>query len=69
MISLMNQMKFKWYPPDTGNWPGLRTKQLHLKMKSLFNYIGEKIHHIFHDTIPDLLGVATPFSEDRTICR
>ena len=42
----------KWYPPETGNWPGLRTKQLHLENERLFNYIGEKIHHIFHDTIP-----------------
>ena len=44
--------ELKWYPPETGNWPGLRTKQLHLENDRLFTYFGEKIHHLFHDSIP-----------------
>ena len=63
--------ELKWYPPETGNWPGLRTKQLHLENERLFNYIGEKIQHLFHDTIPDYWELQAhfqkiePFSDDQ----
>ena len=61
----------KWYPPETGNWPGLRTKQLHLENERLFNYIGEKIQHLFHDTIPNYWELQAhfqkiePFADDQ----
>ncbi len=62
---------FKYYPPDTGNWPGVRTKQLHLVDDRLFNYIGEKIHLLFYETSPDYWNMQIhfqkiqPFSEDQ----
>ena len=37
-----------WYQPDTGNWPGTRTKQLHVEDNKFFLYFGEKIHNLFH---------------------
>ena len=61
----------KWYPPSTGNWPGLRTKQLHVEDERFFNYFGEKVHHLFHDVIPDFWSMQAhfqkikPFSEDK----
>ena len=36
--------ELKYYPPDRGNWPGVRTKQLHVVEERFFNYFGEKIH-------------------------
>ena len=27
----------KWYPPSLGNWPGLRTKQLHAEEKKVLS--------------------------------
>ena len=44
---------FKYYSPDTGNWPGTRTKQLHVLNHRLFTYFGQKIHLLFHDTCPE----------------
>ena len=55
--------ELKWYPPETGNWPGLRTKQLHLENDRLFTYIGEKIHHLYHDTIPDYWELQAHFQK------
>tara|TARA_B100001175_G_scaffold231918_1_gene198469 strand:+ start:203 stop:862 length:660 start_codon:yes stop_codon:yes gene_type:complete len=61
----------KWYPPSLGNWPGLRTKQLHAEEKRFFQYFGEKIHHLFHDVMPDYWELEAhfqkiePFSEDK----
>ena len=61
----------KYYPPDTGNWPGMRTKQLHLVEDRFFNYFGEKIHLLFHDSSPEYWNMQThfqkikPFHEDK----
>ena len=41
---------FKYYSPDTGNWPGTRTKQMHLEDHRFFTYFGQKIHLVFHDS-------------------
>lgn len=69
IVKLANS--FKYYPPDTGNWPGSRTKQLHLIDERLFNYFGERIHLLFHDTAPDYWNMQVhfqkimPFSDDK----
>ena len=52
-----------WYQPDTGNWPGKRTKQLHIECEKFFNYFGEKIHHIFHDTVPEYWELQSHFQK------
>ena len=51
IVETANSMRF--YPPETGNWPGSRTKQLYIENERLFNYVGEKIHNLFHDTSPE----------------
>ncbi len=62
---------FKYYPPDTGNWPGMRTKQLHVIADRFFHYFGEKIHLLFHDKSPEYWNMQThfqkikPFHEDQ----
>ncbi len=62
---------YKYYPPDTGNWPGARTKQLHLVDERFFHYFGEKVHLLFHDESPEYWNMQThfqkimPFAEDK----
>jgi hypothetical protein len=62
---------FKYYPPDTGNWPGMRTKQLHVVADRFFHYFGEKVHLLFHDKSPNYWNMQThfqkikPFSKDQ----
>jgi len=69
IVEMANGLKY--YPPDTGNWPGMRTKQLHLVEDRFFNYFGEKIHLLFHDSSPDYWNMQThfqkikPFHEDK----
>ena len=41
----------KYYTPTTGNWPGTRTKNLHVEDKRFFNYFGQKLHLLFYETI------------------
>ena len=61
----------KYYHGDKGNWPGMRTKQLHVVEDRFFNYLGEKIHLLFHDSVPDYWNMQThfqkitPFHEDQ----
>ena len=38
----------KYYTPNTGNWPGTRTKNLHVEDKRFFNYFGQKLHLLFY---------------------
>lgn len=69
IVEMANGLKY--YPPDTGNWPGMRTKQLHLVENRFFNYFGEKIHLLFHDNSPEYWNMQThfqkikPFHEDK----
>ena len=52
-----------WYPPDTGNWPGTRTKQLHVEDNKFFLYFGEKIHNLFHDSLPSYWELQAHFQK------
>jgi len=69
IVEMANALKY--YPPDRGNWPGVRTKQLHVVEERFFNYFGEKVHLLFHDSKPEYWNMQTqfqkiqPFSEDQ----
>ena len=69
IVEMANALKY--YPPDRGNWPGTRTKQLHVVEERFFNYFGEKVHLLFHDSKPEYWNMQThfqkiePFSEDQ----
>tara|TARA_B100000902_G_scaffold316739_1_gene308172 strand:- start:401 stop:1054 length:654 start_codon:yes stop_codon:yes gene_type:complete len=66
IVEMANE--FKYYPPDTGNWPGERTKQLHLVEDRFFNYLGEKIHLLFHDNSPGYWNMQTHFQKIKPFC-
>lgn len=66
IVEMANELKY--YPPDTGNWPGERTKQLHLVEDRFFNYFGEKIHLLFHDNAPDYWNMQTHFQKIKPFC-
>ena len=51
----------KYYAPDTGNWPGTRTKQLHIENHRFFTYFGQKIHNLFHDSCPETWSLQSHF--------
>ena len=61
----------KYYNPNTGNWPGTRTKQLHVENDRFFNYFGVKLHSLFHDHVPEYWNLQchfqkiVPFCEDK----
>ena len=61
IVEIANNLKY--YPPDIGNWPGVRTKGLHLEDNRLFTYVGEKIHLLFHDTVPDVWELQLHFQK------
>ena len=54
---------YKYYPPETGNWPGARTKQLHIIDERFFHYFGEKLHLMFHDVTPDYWNMQMHFQK------
>ena len=61
----------KYYTPNTGNWPGTRTKNLHIEDKRFFNYFGQKLHLLFYETTPEYWNLQChfqlidPFCEDK----
>ena len=61
----------KYYTPNTGNWPGTRTKNLHIEDKRFFNYFGQKLHLLFYETAPEYwklqchFQLIDPFCEDK----
>jgi hypothetical protein len=55
----------KYYAPDTGNWPGTRTKQLHIENHRFFTYFGQKIHNLFHDSCPETWSLQSHFQNIR----
>ena len=61
----------KYYTPNTGNWPGTRTKNLHIEDKRFFNYFGQKLHLLFYETAPEYWNLQChfqlidPFCEDK----
>ena len=69
IVKMANELKY--YPPDTGNWPGMRTKQLHVVEDRFFQYFGEKIMLLFHDNTPEYWKLQShfqkilPFLEDQ----
>ncbi len=69
IVKMANELKY--YPPDTGNWPGMRTKQLHVVEERFFQYFGEKVMLLFHDNTPEYWKMQThfqkilPFHEDQ----
>ena len=60
--------KCKFYNPNTGNWPGTRTKQLDVEDHRLFSYFGMKIHGLFHDQVPEYWNLQAHFQKIMPFC-
>ena len=58
----------KYYNPNTGNWPGTRTKQLHVENSRFFNYFGKKIYSLFYDTSPEYWKLQCHFQKIVPFC-
>ena len=58
----------KYYTPTTGNWPGTRTKNLHVEDPRFFNYFGQKLHFIFYETVPEYWNLQCHFQLINPFC-
>jgi|TARA_B100000035_G_scaffold185634_1_gene158380 hypothetical protein len=67
-------LSLDYHRPETGNWPGIRSKMMHElgeREDRFFQYFGEKVHMLFHDSSPDYWNMQThfqrilPFSEEK----
>ena len=69
IVEMANELKY--YTPNSGNWPGTRTKNLHIEDKRFFNYFGQKLHLLFYETVPEYWNLQChfqlidPFCEDK----
>ena len=59
----------KYYNPNTGNWPGTRTKQLDLEDFSFFNYFGVKLHTLFYEEPPEYWNLQCHFQKIQPFCK
>ena len=63
--------ELRYYTPNTGNWPGQRTKNLHVEEPRFFTYFGSKLHLLFYETVPEYWNLQChfqmihPFCEDK----
>ena len=51
----------KYFNPQTGNWPGTRTKNLHLELPRLHMYFTQKLNSIFYEENPHYWETACHF--------
>ena len=58
----------KFYNPNTGNWPGTRSKQLHVESNRFFNYFGNKIQLLFNETAPEYWNLQCHFQKIMPFC-
>ena len=66
IVELAEGLKF--YNPNTGNWPGTRTKSLHVEDARFFNYFGMKVHSLFHDYVPEYWNLQCHFQKIMPFC-
>ena len=64
-------MELRYYTPNSGNWPGTRTKSLHVEQPRFFAHFGGKIHLLHYETVPEYWNLQChyqlihPFAEDK----
>ena len=57
-----------YYNPNTGNWPGTRTKQLHIENPRFFMYFGAKLYSLFYDSVPEYWKLQCHFQKIIPFC-
>ena len=66
IVKMAEEMKF--YNPNTGNWPGMRTKQISVEEPRFFNYFGNKLHLLFVDSVPEYWNMQCHFQKINPFC-
>ena len=67
IVEIAEGMSF--YNPNTGNWPGTRTKQLYVDNAPFFNYFGAKLFSLFHDKVPEYWRLQSHFQKVMPFCK
>ena len=64
-------MELRFYTPNSGNWPGTRTKSLHVEQPRFFSHFGQKLHLLHYESAPEYWNLQChyqlihPFAEDK----
>ena len=66
IVEIANELKY--YTPNTGNWPGQRTKNLHVEESRFFKYFGNKLHLLFYETVPEYWNLQCHFQMIHPFC-
>ena len=66
IVEIANELKY--YTPNTGNWPGQRTKNLHVEDSRFFKYFGNKLHLLFYETVPEYWNLQCHFQMIHPFC-
>ena len=66
IVEIANELKY--YTPNTGNWPGQRTKNLHVEEPRFFTYFGTKLHLLFYETVPEYWNLQCHFQMIHPFC-
>ena len=66
IVEMANELKY--YTPNTGNWPGQRTKNLHVEDPRFFSYFGSKIHLLHYETVPEYWNLQCHFQMIHPFC-
>ena len=67
IVEIAEGMSF--YNPNTGNWPGTRTKQLYVDNAPFFNYFGARLFSLFHDRVPEYWRLQSHFQKVMPFCK
>ena len=66
IVEMANELKY--YTPNTGNWPGQRTKNLHVEEPRFFTHFGSKLHLLFYETVPEYWNLQCHFQMIHPFC-
>ena len=66
IVEIANELKY--YTPNTGNWPGQRTKNLHVEEPRFFTHFGSKLHLLFYETVPEYWNLQCHFQMIHPFC-
>ena len=66
IVEMANELRY--YTPNTGNWPGQRTKNLHVEEPRFFKYFGNKLHLLFYETVPEYWNLQCHFQMIHPFC-
>jgi hypothetical protein len=66
IVEMANELRY--YTPNTGNWPGQRTKNLHVEEPRFFTHFGTKLHLLFYETVPEYWNLQCHFQMIHPFC-